>query len=36
MMVSQNGHSEIVKMLLEGGTDVNMQNEVREGEMGCV
>ena len=23
-------------MLLEGGADVNMQKEVREGEMGCV
>ena len=36
MCASLNGHSEIVKMLIEGGADVNMQKEVREGEMGCV
>ena len=34
MIASQNGDSEVVKMLLEGGADVNMQREVREGEMG--
>ena len=30
-MASANGHSEIVKMLIEGGADVNIQEEVREG-----
>ena len=36
MIASHYGHSEIVKMLLEGGADVNMQDDVREGDMGCV
>ena len=35
MMASQNGNSEVVEMLLEGGADVNMQEEVREGNMVC-
>ena len=36
MMASQNGHFEIVKMLLEGGADVNIQNNVRGCEIGYV
>ena len=36
MKASERGHSEVVKMLLEGGADVSEQERVREGEMGCV
>ena len=37
MIASKNGHSEVVKMLLEGGADVNMQEKVRESGNGmCV
>ena len=36
LIASQNGHPEVVKMLLEGGADVNMQREVREAGLGCV